>query len=304
MSYLRMVPLVAVVLAVSTVAFADPDREDELAVLNARIAQSPANVDLLLQRAELRLLEVELDEAAADLRLVEALAPSEPRILLLRAEIDFQRGALAEAEVSLEAYVGRTGGSYRAWFLLGAVHERRDRLDAALHSYDQALAFGDDVDLYLARGRVLEATGRLDDAGRNYETGIQATGGAVVLRMELADVARRRGDVDEALAQLDPILRRARVRTRWLLLRAEILEEAGRTAEARRAREEALSDAERLLARRHSPAALAARGQALLALGRATEAERDLTQALRRAPRMTDARTALAEARRLAGGAR
>jgi tetratricopeptide (TPR) repeat protein len=161
-----------------------------------------------------------------------------------------------------------------------------------------ALRHGDDVEVYLARGRLLEGLGRLAEAAQSYEMALQGDAASTALRVRLVEVERRLGRYDHALAHVDAAMRHARVDTRWLLRRAQILEDAGRRTEARRARVEALTEAERLLTRRSSPAALAARGEALLALGRADDAARDLAQAVRRAPSLTHARQLLAEARR------
>ena len=283
--------------AVAGVALAD-DPDARLAELDARIAASPAGVELLMQRADLLVQEGLTDRAVEDLRLIESLAPDETRLLLLRGLVAYGRGDLARAEADLEAYVSRTGGSARACFLLGQAYEQRDREADALRSYDMALRHGDDVEVYLARGRLLEGLGRLAEAAQSYEMALQGDAASTALRVRLVEVERRLGRYDHALAHVDAAMRHARVDTRWLLRRAQILEDAGRRAEARRARVEALTEAERLLTRRSSPAALAARGEALLALGRADDAARDLAQAVRRAPSLTHARQLLAEARR------
>lgn len=285
------------------VALANPTTEDELAVLNARIAASPSDVDLLLRRAELRLREAEAEEALTDLRLVEAIEPSDPRLSLLRGWLGFEQGADERAVVELESYVARTGGTVFAHTLLGRLHQRNDRLEAALRSYDDALVLGDDVDVYLRRGRLLETMGRLDRAAEGYEAGLAATG-AVVLRVRLVELETRRGRFDRALALVQQAERRAGNAGRWLLRRGEVLEAAGRDAEAQRVRRAALAEAERRVARRPSPAALMERGRALLALGRYREAIADLTQARRRAPRLGEAASLLARARREAGGER
>jgi tetratricopeptide (TPR) repeat protein len=173
-----------------------------------------------------------------------------------------------------------------------------------VRAYDDALAVGDHQDVYLARGRVLETLGRDEEAANGYAAGLHAHAGAVVLRDALIRVELRRGNHERALAEIDQAMAQARIRTRWLLLRGEVLAAAGRSREAQAAREEALREADRALARRDSPANHVERGRALLALGRAEEAIRELEQALRRVPRLPEAQSALAAARRQLGGAR
>lgn len=284
-------------------ALADPLLEARLASLDERIAASPTDVELLLRRAELRMRAAEPDAALADVRLVEAIAPGDPRAPMLRGWIHFEQGDDARAEAALERYVARTGGTSFAYALLGRLHERNDRLEEALESYDAALERGDDLDVYVRRGRLLESLGRLREAVDGYEAGLAATG-AVVLRVALIDVETRRGRLDRALALVDEAMGRANNDGRWLLRRAAVLEAAGRGAEARRDRLAALAEADRRLARRPAPAALMERGRALIALGRWAEAVTDLEQALRRAPRLREASVLLARARRGAREAR
>lgn len=304
MSHLRAtVATLAVAMLLPAIAFADPPVDDELAALDARIEAAPTDVDLLLQRAELRVRASDADGALADLRLVEAMAPGDPRLSLLRGWIHFDGGADRRAEAELERYVALTGGSPFAHAMLGRLHERNDRPLRALASYDAALSLGDDLDLYLRRGRLLERLDRLDEAAAGYEAGLVATGGAVVLRVALVELETRRGRFDRALALVDQALASAGNDARWLLRRADVLEAAGRSGEARRARLRALEEAERRVAGRPAPAALMERGRALLALGRYREAARDLTQARRRAPRLHEAAILLARARQALGEA-
>ena len=281
-----------------SIASAD-DPDARIARLTERIAVSPSDVDALAERADLLLQEDRLEDATADLRLLEALAPDDPRMLLLRGLVAYERGDVDRAEVDLEAWIFRTGGALVPCRLLGTIYERSDREEEALRMYDAALAFGDDVDVHLAKGRLLEGLGRHAEAASSYEAALAGGAPSAALRARLIDVERRLGRHDRALAHVDAALREARLDTRWLLRRAEILDDAGRSAEARRARLAALGEAERLVGVRRSPAALAARGEVLLALGRVDEAERDLVQAVSRAPRYARARSLLGEARRI-----
>ena len=282
----------------SSVALAD-DPDARLVRLSERIARSPSDVDALAERAELLLEEDRLDDASADLRLVEALAPADPRLLLLRGLVAYERGDVAGAETDLEAWIARTGGAITPCRLLASIYERSDRDEEALRMYDAALAFGDDVDSHLRKGRLLEGLGRDAEAAASYEAALAGGAPSAALRARLVEVLLRLARWDRALVHVDAALREARLDTRWLLRRAEILDRAGRASEAWRARSAALAEADRLVGIRRSPAALAARAEVLLALGRGEEAERDLVQVVSRAPRWPRARALLHEARRM-----
>ena len=279
-------------------AGADPTGTETLSVLDARIAEAPHDVRLLLARAELYVRANRAYEALADLRLAESLGTAGPALHAHRAAALHQLGRDAQAEAELDAFLASTDGTQWAHDLRGRIREADGRFAGALEDYEAALRIGPRIHLFLARGRVLERLGRLDEAAYGYRDGLSLRSGAVVLREALVRVERARGEWDEALQEVDRLLAASGRQVRWLLLRADVLDAAGRSAAARAARTAALADAERSLAKRPSARNQAAVGLALVALGRHPEAISVLTQALARSPSMEDARDGLAQARR------
>jgi tetratricopeptide (TPR) repeat protein len=173
---------------------------------------------------------------------------------------------------------------------------REGQSSKAVQDYNAALTRGDSVQLYLARGRLLEQLGRRAEAAAGYEEGVQATGGAVLLREAAAELALKRGNHDRALRHVAALIEHARVDTRWELMRGRILQKAGRPDQAREARERALKSAGGLLEVRRSAAAFMSRGRARLALGQREAAIADLQRALQQAPHLQRARALLERA--------
>jgi tetratricopeptide (TPR) repeat protein len=219
-------------------------------------------------------------EALDGLEVLERLRPDSPELHAMRARVYFALQRDSPALSELNAFIAETGGSMTTLAMRGRVHERQGRVEEALADYDAALALDGHVELYLQRSRLLMSQGDPVRALSGLSEGVDRLGGAVLLRMELIEVARSLGELDVALEQTDAISAQARVDTRALLLRAEILDEAGLYEEAERARRGALAESDRLLDRRMSATGLVDRADAYLSLGRWEEAIEDLERAL------------------------
>lgn len=289
-------------------AAADRPLTEDLEEVTERIALSPGEVSLLLERSELFLQEARPEDALVDLRLAGAIAPGDPRIAAQRAAVLFVMGRDDEALAEIEACLAlrAAGPTFTDLALRARILARLGRTADAIDEYGAALALRDDVELYLERGRLLERAGRLDEAAQHYGDGLRALGGAVVLRLAAIELDLRRGPAhaERALVRIDEVLAAAPARARWLLLRGRALDVLGRAAEARAARVEALAEIDRRLVRRPSAALRVLRGEALLALGRPRDALAEPQRARDLAPRPPRAAELELRAQRAIGGAR
>ena len=279
---MRRIPLA---FAASVLAFATPGAvhahdapQEEIRELTEELARAPHDTALLLERAEIWLQEHQPERAADDLQLARSLRAGldHERAALLGAEVWMQRGRPAEAEAELDP--AAEAGSLKALAARARVREAGERLEPALEDYDAVLERQLTVELALGRGRVLEALGRGEEAAAGYALHAARLGGAVTLRLARVAALRRLGRHDDALGEVDAIAALSRVDSRWLLLRGDILEDAGRATEARAARMEAVEQARRLLGRRGSVAVRLTYARALLAAGRRAEAETQLVR--------------------------
>lgn len=291
-------------LGAAAIASADPPVRDDLLALDLHLRDHPEDIGALIARSDLRRRSGEPDEALLDLRVAEALAPGDARIGAQRALVLHAIGRDDEALSELDGVAARSPApSFAALALRARVLTSLGRLAEAADDFDAALALSDDVDLYLERGRLLERLGRLEDAARGYHEGLGALG-AVSLRVAAVDLDLRMGRPERALPPIDEILRSVSARARWLLLRGRALDALGRHDEARAARESALAELDRRLARRTSPALRVERGEALLAMGRPIDALAEAARARAIAPSLEPAIDLELRARRLIGGAR
>jgi predicted RNA polymerase sigma factor len=135
------------------------------------------------------------------------------------------------------------------------------------------LAPGAGPDLHLARVRALAAGGdaTLGEALRALDEAEADLGPVPALAQEGLALELRAGRTDAALARLDRLSARTRHREGWLVQRAEILERAGRSEQAKSAYSAALASLDSLPpTRRATPAAVTLAARAREGLERLT----------------------------------
>ncbi len=243
-----------------------------------------------------------IDDALVMLELVEALHPEASRVWLERGRLERDRGRHAAAIDALTRYLDSevsAANAHGAYLLRARSNAELGRTARALDDYRAALAASPGVDAYFEAGRLLRALDRDRDAEALLARGVASTGAAVLVEALARAQATR--DLEAAEATLAPLLASAPVKTRWLLVRAELRAAGGHAESAAADRRAALAEAQRLVARRPTPLAWTARAAALHALGRDAEARRDLERALKRSPELTPATELLAA---IEGGAR
>jgi tetratricopeptide (TPR) repeat protein len=269
----------------------------EIEELDQRLAMRPGDAGLLVQRAALWRRVRRLDEAEKDVAAAEAKEPGRADVLFERGSLLLERGEYAGAEETLSRCV-ESGGTGAALFRArGQAREKLGKLEEAHSDYDAAFRARPDPDTALVRGRVDEAARKLDRAAAEYEAALSALSGATVLRMALVRVERARGRMDAALGHIEAGMASAQLKGDWLLLRAEVLETAGKTRDATADRKEALREADEALVRRPSDLRRLVRAKALLALGKRSDAIAELSKVVASSPGLDEATRLLALAR-------
>jgi tetratricopeptide (TPR) repeat protein len=267
----------------------------EITALGVKIQKAPKNTSLYIERAALFRREGQFLPALADLAIAEKLDPQRREIILEKGLTFAAKGATKEAEALLSAYLAAGLPSAKAFEVRGSIREGGKRFVEARADYAAAVALKPDPDLFLARGRMDEKLGRMDDAALGYEEGMRVLSGAVVIRLALIRVENKRGGYDRAISLIDEMLGQIPVKAEWLLLRADQHAAAGRPEKAREDREEALREAETRIASRPNDFARIARAKALRALGRPEDAIKELEVVVGHAPKFDDARILLSE---------
>jgi tetratricopeptide (TPR) repeat protein len=268
-------------------AIAHPGFDPEIEKITKKLAEDPDNVDLLVRRGQVYRSNGKFTESLQDLERAWVLDRQNRTVILQRAMTLSALGRDKEAEDALDSFLQDESHPQRVFGLAERAHirARTGRTEPAIRDLTATLQLHPTVDLYLLRGQLQESLGNIEAAEEGYQDGLATLGEAIVLKKALIRVQLAQDRHSEALALVDEELERAHVKTSWYLKRAEILSLMGRAGAVRQAREHALSEANRTLAKRRTAMQLLARAEVYRAMGRTEDAERDLNMAAQRAPR-------------------
>jgi predicted Zn-dependent protease len=177
-------------LGLATGAVAD----DELAAIDERIAASPKQASLHLDRAEKLLSLGRFDEALDACDAAQDLLPGDGQVVLVRAEIEIAMGDVGLAEHHLTNHIRYDRKDAEALFLRGRARELGERFEDALADYDLSASIQADVEVELARARVLMRLGRLAEASSKLRQAIAKHPGVMSLVEALIEIERARNE--------------------------------------------------------------------------------------------------------------
>lgn len=223
---------------------------EQIALLTARIQEDPHNATLFVRRGELHGLHEDWDAALADYDRAEKLSPFLPAVNLARGKTLLGAGRFRAAKEALDRFIARRPDHPDALLTRARVLFQLGESRAATVDYGRAIARWETLDqgrpeYYVEWACAFAALG--DDGGalRALDEGIARLGPIVSLQLPAIETELTRGHYDAALARLSTVAARSPRPEPWLARRGEILEQAGRLAEARSAYEEALAGLER-----------------------------------------------------------
>jgi tetratricopeptide (TPR) repeat protein len=247
---------VAVLLAPAP-ALAHGAFDARVATLSARIKEQPS-ANRYLERSILYRGHGDLALALADLEQAERLDPTRADLGLHRGRLALDAGRPEEAVAPLQTLLAAAPNHPEANLALARALAALDRpRDAATH-YTRAIRAAP-VGIpshYLEWADALLAAGEPQVALNGLDEGLSRLGPVVALANRAIEIELAQGQVDAALVRLDRLASRASRQETWLARRAEILEDSGRRAEAGAAYAGALTEIERLPARRRATPAM------------------------------------------------
>lgn len=244
----KLAPGVCLRVALATLfcahAWAHPGLDEQIAAVSERIAQDPERAELLLRRGHLHRLHEDWSAAEADYLGARKLEPGLVEVDYLLGKLELERGRPERARQLLERYLEQRPDHVGARVDRGRCLVRLDRhLDAAA-DFGRALeiAANPGPGLYLEWARALAEAGdeHLDEAIRGLDAGLARLDRPVTLELLAVELELRLQRVDAALRRVDRLAAESGRPESWLVRKAEILEAAGRGAEAVLAYEQAL----------------------------------------------------------------
>jgi len=227
----------AMVCAPAGGALAHDTYSDRLARASAAVATSPGDPEPLIRRHLLRREHGDFAGALADLEAAARLAPARPGLDALRGRVELESGhperaiaplrrALALEPEDSEAHLDLA----RALVAVGRTLEGARQYTLALETAPVKLP-----GRYLERARALRAAGpeHREEALEGLDEGMARLGNLVSLANLAIALEIEAARYDAALARLDALSAASPRKESFRARRAEILERAGRTEEAR-----------------------------------------------------------------------
>jgi predicted Zn-dependent protease len=216
------------------------DLDIQIADLTQRIAADPDNPQLYMQRGELHRLHRDWKAAEADYRRVRKLQPSLAVFDFLMGRMKLEARRPKQARKLLDRFLAEEPDHAKGLVARARALVRLGEPLAAARDYTRAIdAHGEehrpDPSYYVERARALVSAGdeHIAAAVRGLDEGLERLGQPVTLQLYAIDLELKRGRHDAALERLSRIASQADRQETWLVRRAEILEDAGRPAEAR-----------------------------------------------------------------------
>jgi predicted Zn-dependent protease len=222
-------------------AFAHVAVDGQIADVTHRIASRPRDASLYLHRGELHRVHRDWEAARADYERARAIDPSMSGVDLCFGRMLLESGRPIDAVAALDRYLAAKPESPEGFAVRARSLVKLGRGLEAAADYTRAIELGavagapSDPDLHVERARALAAEGGVHaaEAISGLDEGSARLGYPVTLEMEAIDLELFLGRHDAALQRLDRLLARSPRKESWMCRRGEILEAAGRSAEAR-----------------------------------------------------------------------
>jgi tetratricopeptide (TPR) repeat protein len=231
----RLAALCATLVLAPSLAFAHAGVEVLDESTRTEVAKHPESADAHIARARVLQMKGEWDGALEELEAAAARGADPDAIGEQRAMVYLDAKFPRMAKVEIDRVLARRPDAYgllfergRAWLAIGDAN-------AAARDFGEAIAKGPrpTPEQVIARRDALVSVGKKDEAIRALDEGMTRVGQVVSLVLPAIDLEVELGRYDAALARLDRLSAGAPPNPLWQIRRADILEQAGRKAEAR-----------------------------------------------------------------------
>jgi predicted Zn-dependent protease len=232
-------------------AAAHLDLEIQIANVGEAIALDPANASLYLKRGELHRAHSDWPAAEADFLQARKLDPKMKAVDFYLGRLKLDAGKPKEAKRILDRLLADMPDHADALIVRARAEIELGQPDAGTRDFNAALATLEESGraqptYYLERARAFVDLDKVDLALSGLDQGLEHLGQPVTLQLYAIELELQQGRHDEAMKRLERIAAQSPRKETWLIRRGEILEQAGRPDDARKAYTAALAAIETL----------------------------------------------------------
>lgn len=223
----------------SSVFYAQKDKEKAFAELNRAIELNPQRVESYLSLARFYIITTERDKAEETYKKAISIGANSPLAHSEYGKFLVQSNRIGEAEAELNKAVEVGPNDRNARFVLASFYLVQKQLDKAEAAF-KALAGldGDKPESQVVLADFYSTVGRLDEAVKIYQDALAKSPDFMQGRYRLAELLLARGDKQGANGQIDEALKKDAHDRQALLLRARIRAQGGQAEELKAAIED------------------------------------------------------------------
>ncbi len=246
---------------VSPLLSAEFDLRQQLIDLNERIAKEPRQAELYVSRGDLYRAQRKWDAAQADYDYASALNSKLEIVDFCRGRMFLEADWPMSAKLALDRFLSKQSNHLEALILRARTLTKLESRIAAVRDYTRAIQVSTESrpELYVERAQTLAAEGgaHVKKALQGLDEGLKKLGPIVALQLGAIDIELAQKNYDGALTRLETAAAASPRKETWLARKGDILQQAGRSDQARNAFKAALDAIGRLPAdRRNVPAIL------------------------------------------------
>lgn len=236
-------------------ALAHPELAAVQGAVDELVATTP-NPQLLIRQGHLRAEARDWDGALVSFAHALEHGADADAVAAARAHVFLEAGFPRMARLEYDALLAKRPQAFDILFERGRAHLALGQIDAADADFTRAIAHlaSPRPEHVIVHAQAWIKAGKPADAVRALDGGMARTGPLPALQLTATDLDVELQRYDSALARLDTLLKQTPNNEAWIARRAEILQRAGRTDEARAERARALQQIEARPLQRRSQA--------------------------------------------------
>ncbi|MEL6591504.1 MAG: hypothetical protein AAFQ68_15550 [Bacteroidota bacterium] len=224
-------------LGIQSVLLAHGSIHELIIKISKQIELEPRNAKLYLQRGEYYRIDQDFDPAYADFCFAERLDSSlNTQVSFHLAQLFSEHSYPQSAMIYINQHLAAEPQNVRAYIIRAGINKQLGQDSLAVADFEQALGYAKEPRPfhYLEIAQATLRTDSTDYEGARYwiAKGEERLGFNIALRAYAIEIDRIEGDWDAAIAKVDDIISRLPRHEKWLLARAQLLEQANRIPEA------------------------------------------------------------------------